>query len=238
MPDVSHPTQAPPQLPSQGVRTLLSLLLFLHLFSLGVVFLSYGNPLGIEEQASLSRRLLDRFSPYVETFNLNLGHRHRVPTPPETARYYLTRGMPSDVDFVVDIDAHKKDGTIEKVVIPPGDLWPHQRYLRFQLLANAIGSLSGNDRVADNEVVELILPKSVAGGVLAKLGATRGTIVCRSHRMLLSDQVGSSNSEERDPFNSRYYSTVLDAQVLVSGGRVDLLKSNPAGEVAPVEKGP
>jgi hypothetical protein len=156
MPDVSHPTQEPPQLPSQGVRTLVSLLLFLHLFSLGVVFMSYGNPLGIEEQESLNRRLLDVLSPYVETFNLNLGHRYRVPTPPETAveptaRYYLTHGKPTDVDFVVEIDARKKDGTAEKVTIPPSNLWPHQRYLRYQMLANAIGSLSGNDLMADNE---------------------------------------------------------------------------------------
>jgi type IV secretory pathway protease TraF len=56
--------------------------------------------------------------------------------------------------------------------------------------------------------------------------------------MLRPQEVASTNSEVRDPFDSRYYSTVFDAQVLVSGGRVDLMKSNPAGEVAPVEKEP
>src|SRR6185295_18151374 len=176
MPDVSRPTEAPPPLPPQGVRTVLSLLLFLHLFSLAVVVVCYGNPLGIEEQASLSRRLLDVLSPYVETFNLNLGHRYQVSTPPNTAvdpiaRYYLTRSFPSDIDFTVEIEARRKAGTTETVVIPPGDLWPTERLRRYQLLANAVGSLSGNEQVAGDDSVELILPKAVAGAVLAQLGA-------------------------------------------------------------------
>ncbi len=241
MPDARRSADAAgPSLPSQEVRTVLSLLIFLHLFSLSVAVLGYGNSAQFHEQF-LGRRLLDVLSPYLDTLNFNLAHRYRVEGSREQpidpiARYYLTRGMHTDIDFGVEITANRQDGGATTVTVPPEGAWGEQRR-RYQALANAIGTLAGNDGTAGGDTAELILPKAVAGGALAELGASRGTIRCRGHLLLSPAAVASSTAGENDPFDARYYENVFDAQVLASGGRVDLLKTAAAGEVAPVEKG-
>ena len=57
--------------------------------------------------------------------------------------------------------------------------------------------------------------------------------------MLMSmENVRSTSSADRDPFDPRRYETLFDAQLILSGGKVLLLKSAAAGEVAPAEKPP
>jgi hypothetical protein len=201
-----------------GPQTFLSLLLFVHFFGIAVALSSYTMA------SQLQQRLLEVL-PYLKTFNFDLTHTYASP-----AKLHLTHGSATDIDFSVEIIAHHADAESETIVIPPAGLLPPQRSRRYQALANVMGSLVGN------EEVEAMLPKTVAGAILRQAGSKRGTIRIKAHYLATMDDLSSSKPERRDPLGPAFYSTVYEAQVLVSKDSVNLLKSAAVGEVAPVER--
>jgi hypothetical protein len=218
-PATQFPISDQPPASSSPVRTLISLLIFIHLFGVSLALLSYTAASPIEQ------RVLE-ILPYLKVLDIDPIH-----TYPSLARWHLTHSMPNDVDFSVEVTAVLSDGGTQTVTIPPPGLWPAQRLRRYQSLANVMGTL------VENEDFESLLPKAIAGSILRQAGSKRGTIRIVAHDLPTMEDMTSSRPERRDPNNAAYRRRVYEAQVLVGKDSVNLLKTSAAGEVAPVERG-
>lgn len=209
------------ELPWSGeVRSLVSLLLFLHLFVLFVAVTTYTRPSGLQE------RLHQLFAPYLRTLHLTA-----FPVTYPFARYHLTHALPTDVDFTCEVEFVGTDGKPETVLIPSGPLWPPIRSRRYQALANATGALS--DEEADEDLAG-ILPRALAASVLARHGVSQGTFRVRAHYLPQIEQMAEVETGKRPAINE---TVTYEAQVIVSGGTVELLKKSRTLEVAPVRPG-
>ncbi len=200
-----------------AAHTLLSLLIFIHLFGVVVALVSYTSA------SPLEQRLLEVL-PYLKTLDFDLIHNY-----PSLARLHLTHSRPTDIDYSVRIDAVMPDNSTQTFLIPPPDAWPGIRQRRYQALANVMGSLAGGDDA------EAILPRAVAGSILRQAGSKRGTIWITAHDLPSMDDLTVGKSDRRDPNSSVYRSGVYEATVLVGKDSVNVMKKSATGEVAPVE---
>jgi len=214
------PTSSPPQLPSETVRGIVSLLIFVHLLALVLAIGSYT-------QASLFQRQLVRaLRPYVRTLNFDLTH-----VFPAVARLHLTHAGPTDVDFQISGQGKLADGKVADWQLPRADLFPPIRRVRDQNLANVIGAMTESEQ----EDREAVLPRSLAAAELRKVAAKSGSITVTAHYLLEIGDLNSTETRLRDPFDASYFRPVFDARVIATpSGGVDLLKSVGKGEVAPV----
>jgi hypothetical protein len=213
------PIADPPANGSSPVRTIISLLIFIHLFGVSLAMLSYTAASPVEQ------RIL-QILPYLKALDIDPIH-----TYPSLARWHLTHSMPTDVDYAVEVTAIKSDGGSQTINIPPPGIWPAQRLRRYQSLANVMGNF------VENEEYESLLPKAVAGSILRRAGSKRGTIRIIAHDLPTMEDLQSGRPERRDANSSTYRRRVYEAQVLVGdNGAVNLLKASAAGEVAPVER--
>lgn len=205
---------------SEGVRTTINLLLFIHLFAVAVAVTSYTNP------SSLQVRLRETLAPYLQSFNFDL-----VPNAYNAAIFHLTHATEDDVDFTIEIDGRRTDGTTPKQTIPPPGLWPPERRRRYQALANAVGALCGNDEL------RLVLPSAIAGGVARQLALTKGSIRVRGHLLQDVTDFDSADPARRDPYGENFFRTALEGSVVISPTEAIVIPKAAAGEVAPVDKG-
>lgn len=162
-PATQFPITDEPPPSSSPVRTLVSLLIFIHLFGVSLALLSYTAASPIEQ------RVLE-ILPYLKVLDIDPIH-----TYPSLARWHLTHSMPTDVDFFVEVTAVMSDGATQTVTIPPAGIWPAQRLRRYQSLANVMGTL------IENEDLESLLPKAIGGSILRQAGSKRGTIRIVAH---------------------------------------------------------
>ncbi len=217
------PTETPTLTPtwSAETRTLVSLLLFAHLFAVVVAVTAYTQP------SALQLRLHRLFSPYLRNLHLTA-----LPNSYPFARFHLTHANTTDVDFSIEIEAHRADGASEVVGLPPTPLQPLVRFRRYQALANATGSLATGEM---GDAVVSILPKTVAGAVLRAENAEGGVIRIRSLGLPDFDDMASLAEMARAAREN--VSTVYEAQVIISPESVELLRKSTTLEVAPVETG-
>lgn len=206
---------------SSEVRSLVSLLLFVHLFAVFVAVTTYTRPSGLQE------RLHQVFGPYLRTLHLTA-----FPVTYPFARYHLTHAMPTDVDFTCEVEFTGSDGP-QTISIPQRPLWPRIRLRRYQALANATGALS--DEEADEDLAG-VLPRAIAGSVLKSHGVGEGTFRCRAHYLPLIEQMAEVDAGRRAPLEN--LRVTYEAQVIASGGNVELLKKSRTLEVAPIESQP
>ncbi|HQU45336.1 MAG TPA: hypothetical protein PK867_21145 [Pirellulales bacterium] len=209
-------TEQDASLPAEWKRTLVSFLIFLHLFALGVAVLSNWNP----SPLALRLRRVPLVKPYLEYLALDQSY---VPL------YGLTFGMTEDADVVAEIDLNLADGSKQSFTLPAAGLAPRQRWRRDARLVETAADMTGDDF----RNVESLLPQAIASHFVAEHGAKGGTIRLRRHALQSMEAMSSSNPKERDPFDPSHYSQVYEARILVSGGQVQLLKSEAAAEVAP-----
>jgi hypothetical protein len=218
-------TATHPQLPephwSPEARTWVSLLIFAHLFAVFVAVTTYTRPSVLEE------RLHDLFAPYLRNLHLT-----SFPVTYPFARYHLTHASPSDVDFSIEIDVDKPDGSKETVTIPPPSLQPLVRFYRYQALANAAGTLAGGE-LADDASAS-ILPKTIAASVLKRRDATGGVIRIRAHG--LTDAADMASLTTLAQAGREKLNTAYEAQLIVGPAGVELLRKSTTLEVAPVER--
>ena len=145
------------------VRTWVSLLLFIHLFAVSVAVTTYTRPSGVQE------RLHALFDPYLRNLHLTA-----FPSSYPFARFHLTHGLATDVNFTVNVNIPTADGKTEKVAIPGDRLQPLVRYRRYQALANAVGHLAqpeGDDSASG------ILPKAIAAPSSPNTGPRKGRFI-------------------------------------------------------------
>ncbi|HVA48669.1 MAG TPA: hypothetical protein VNH11_20045 [Pirellulales bacterium] len=210
-------TEKEASLPAEWKRTLVSFLIFLHLFALGVAVLSNWNP----SPLALRLRRVPFVKPYLEYLALDQSY---VPL------YGLTFGMTEDTDVVAEVDLKLSDGSEQSFSLPASTLAPRQRWRRDARLAETAADLTGENFRA----VESLLPQAIASHFVAEHGAKGGTLRLRRHFQQPITAPSSSDAGERDPYDkSRYYSQVYEARIIVVGGQVQLLKSEAAAEVAP-----
>lgn len=141
-------------LPSEGVRVVVSLLLFVHIFCVLVV-LAFGAT-----GAPLYGQLHDRvpgLRQYLQLLHLDLGF-----------NYQLTSGVPLDFNHFIEVELMMPDGSTETILLPDADTAPRQRRLQLGSLARFAASLVGNDQM------ESILPRQIAESVFRQQGAAAG----------------------------------------------------------------
>jgi hypothetical protein len=217
-----HRQPQQPSAPSSEVRTLVSLLLFIHLFCVAIALSAYAAPSALQE------RIRTFFAPYLATFDFDV-NTNAYPT----GRFYLTHDREEEVDAVIHVEGTLPDGTTQSLTIPEPGLWPPERRRHFQSLANVASAL------VEDEERQAVLPRAIAGSLLGSWGATNGSLRIERHLSQAMEEIGSNDPDRRNPLSTRHYRTAYDARVLVSpDGRVELIKKVAAGEVAPVDKKP
>lgn len=198
---------APDGLPSQGVRTVVSLLLVFHLFALLVAIGSNSGDLSSSLQLQLRRVPL--LMNYLQFLDMDLSY-----------NFALTQDTILDIDHAVTVEFSLPDGGSEQVSLPDDSMWPGTRYRRYQRLAENMADLALDpDR-------EALLPRAIAASVMSRHGVDEATITCRGHYILRPEDVYSSDLSLRDPYHERRYRTVYSAKVLRDGDQVGLVKTS------------
>ena len=208
------------ELPSEGRRTVISFLLFVHLFALGVAIASNAAPV-----SPLRRQLREVpfIRPYLQLLYMDLGY-----------NFHLTYSEEYDTDHFFELELSRKNTSgpeTTKIVLPPSGLRPPIRRGRYHNLALNAARLEGDDQF------ESLLPKAIAKRLLAEAHVTEGNhrIRCRRHYLLTRAMVGSTDPEVRDPFALERYATVYEADVFFDDqGELQIVKTASATETAPV----
>jgi hypothetical protein len=203
---------------SPETRTWVSLLLFAHLFAVFVAVTTYTRP------SLLQDRLHGVFAPYLRILHLTA-----LPVSYPFARFHLTHAGPVDVDFSVEVDVQNPDGSTDTLIIPPA-VQPLVRFRRYQALANAAGALASDEL---GEANASILPRAIAGSVLAREGAGGGVLRIRGHG--LADLEDMASLEAVAQAARENVTDVYEAQIIVSPVGIELLKKSTTLETAPVE---
>ena len=210
-------------LPSEGVRTLVSFLLFVHLFALMVAVASNAGPV------SAMRRALREAKPliaYLQLLHMDLAY-----------NFHLTHATEWDTDHFLEIERDWKgqpDANAARLKLPePGGL-PGIRAQRYHNLARNLAGLVGQDEA------ESILPYAISRGLLAQHGITGGRhrFRCRRHFLLEMREAALIDPADRDPFHSRRYGNVYEADLKFVGGQLLINKVAGAAETAPAARSP
>jgi hypothetical protein len=204
------------------LRTIISFLLFLHLFALTVAVASNAGPVSALRRG-LRRAPLVR--PYLQLFEMDLAY-----------NYHLTFGSEMDCDHFVEMELDwqgRSDPKAGRLVLPEPSLRPRSRRKRYHNLALSMAGLEGQD------AVESLLPLTVSKTLLAEQGITSGTHRFRLRRQMLlrMRDVNSMTPSLRDPYDPRHYATVFEYDVAFAGGELLINRAAEARETAPVERG-
>jgi len=203
-------------MPSQGVRTVISFLLFLHFFAVAIGMASSWSPSAL----TAAVRRVPTVAPYLELLWIDASYfpLHR-----------LTQGNLEDTDALVEIEIQNADGVTTQATFPSDEMWPHQRFRRYARFAEHLAGL------AETESVASLLPQDVAvhfaGDVDPK--KIKGTLRCRRHKMLDLSEATSSDRTVRDPYAERLYEDVYSANVRQFRGQIQVRKIEAKGENAP-----
>jgi hypothetical protein len=220
-------------LPSEGVRVVVSLLLFIHIFCVLVV-LAFGAT-----GAPLYGQLHDRvpgLRQYLQFLHLDLGF-----------NYQHTSGAPLDFNHFFEVELTMPDGSTETIVLPETDVLPRQRRIQLWSLARSAASVVGNEQV------ESLLPRQIAASVFKQHGAAQGheyehTIRLKRHMPPNLDAINAISEGLPPPSNplppEREFPTVYEAKFRMIDGEMVFVKTQlrtsdaAAGAVGPAESAP
>jgi hypothetical protein len=203
--------------PADWARTLVSFLIFLHLFALAVAVLSNWNA----SDLALRLRRVPLIKPYIEYLGFDQSY---VPL------YGFTFGMEEDTDSTIEVALKFKDGSENTWTLPEDDLWPRQRRRHdARLVETAADMMSEEYRDYQG-----IVPQAIAAHFVARHPDVKsGVIRCVRQLQQPMEALASSSPADRDPHDKRWYRQIYEARILVVGGSVKLMKSEAAAEVAP-----
>jgi hypothetical protein len=211
---MSVSSSAPPKqnLP-QGVRTLISFLLFVHLFLLSIAIAANFPPLSAVRE-SLGARLRDKgLLAHLQVLDMDRAYDTR-----------LTHGRRIDIDHQIQGEVFSANGKPVNVNVPPSDglyALRAQRYFalgRSMAMAEALGGEQAG-----------LLPAAVARGLLLETGADRLHLLCRGHFLLSREE----SVQGMDPNAPQKWVTVYEADAELADG--DLIFQQRA---APLETAP
>ena len=202
--------------PSEGVRTVVSLLLFIHLFCVFVALCANYEPSGLQV------RFLRVVRAYTQLLNFDLNQ-----TP-----YQLTHAEAIDVDHRIEVlpaDSDENDPTAWRRIVsghPAGERY--KRYERLGEIVDVSTELGIDRRVAT-------LASSVGAYSLAQEKIRPKQIRFRRHSLVSLEAYSPQGTpEDRDPHSPRYFSVIYAANAVVdeSTGTVEVVKIESASDVA------
>lgn len=206
--------------PSEGVRSLVSFLIFVHLFALLIGILSGEVP----SQLEVAMARLPGLRQYRQILGMDLPY-----------SFYFTRGNEPggdlDIDYKLTATLKGADGATETVEFPNADMRPHQRYHRYQALAKQLATFA-SETAPEPRNLEL-LAQAIAGGLLRAYDAQAVEIRCRGE---LTPPVMEEYQPEQDTRNN--FKDAYDVRAFLADDQVELLKKEPARDTAPPPKSP
>jgi hypothetical protein len=206
--------------PSEGVRSLVSFLIFLHLFALLIGIFSNEVP----SQLEMALGRLPGLRQYRQVLGMDLPY-----------TFYFTRGNEPggelDIDYTLTATLKGADGATETIELPSADMWPHQRFHRYQALAKQL-AMFASETAPEPRNLEL-LTQAVAGGLLRAYDAQAVEIRCRGELTPPVMEEYQPEQDTRDKFRDAY-----DVRAFLADGQVELLKKEPARDTAPPPKSP
>ena len=220
-------SQSPAEMPSQGIRTTISFLLFVHFFCVTIALT------GAFAASPLQARLARMMRPYTQflAFDLNKS----TFFAPFSAPYYLTHGREFDVDHLIEVELVAADGAETRVLRLPEDEYPGGlAHDRRQTLAKLM-RLMAPDEVDSEEVLSLFA-QTMGGYLLQENDATSSKFRVRRHLLISIETNNTGSAEQRDPYSAALYSTAYEALVeLADDGEILVIKQSTTSEVAPVD---
>ncbi len=224
---MATPAQAPAL--SDTARTVISLLLFVHLFALAVAILSNTSPLPEPDQAALpdlkrQLRQVPGLVPYLQWLDMDFGYTGGDRY--QSADYHLTHNTFWDLAYRVELTLKLPDGSEQQVVIPNDSLQPGLRRLHYQMLATRMARLEGYDGP------DAQLPLAVAAHYVKRFGATGGRLRLVGEMQRTMEELnglGRPAGEEPPALEPR---VALDYYVLVQGESVSLLRAESTRDAA------
>jgi hypothetical protein len=197
---------------SSPLRSLASLLIFIHLFCLAVAITANQAPSPLQE------RLLEIFRPYTQLLNFDVSF----------IRFDLTQETADDADHRIEYLPEGADpANAEAWVQLTAGVKGSDRRLRYQRLAgltNFFGS-RGDDATC------AIFASAIGTHLAQQRQQPIDQVRLRLHLLQSPEQIVSANLEERDPNSSRFFQELYRARVIDGGLAVQ--KVEDATQVAP-----
>ena len=188
---------------SELTRNILTLLLLLHFFALGVAIVSnFGARGGLR----MHLRKVPGVRPYLQLLNMDTAYDYR-----------LVHGTREDWDFQCEVVSDSDEDAIQLV---SQDLWPGIRLRRYLMLSHHAAVNVGDDPI------ESILPAALASGMLRRHGRSEGSFL---FRCLGLEPLGLED-EERRPDRTFLTSTVYEADLLPAAGGWEPAKRSAVSE--------
>jgi hypothetical protein len=210
------------ELPSSGVRTIVTLLLLWHLFAVGLAWLTNLTltPSLLLVQTKENTPLL---APYLRTLWMDVGYGFR-----------WTSGQPSDVGCALVADVTLPDGSVKRVVLP-GLETPGRRREQYEKLANeagVVGINGGSDEAEESASRVLML---VGGELLRDNKSDKLEVSVRRPREERAEALVSVPLAQREVANDRDYDTAYRAAITRDkDNQLSLIKLEAASRSAPV----
>jgi hypothetical protein len=208
-----------PTFPAEGMRTLLSLLLFAHFFALGSGILSNGTASRLELLARRAKVLTG----YLQILGLDASY-----------QFHLTYGDASDFDHFVTAEFSTTDGQTATRTLPALGVFPGHRYRRLERLARAIATPP-----AEGDPFDLVA-RRLAVYWMAETGALHGTLRAPEANVELLREEGTLESPRwtnSADFRDRYYRDGYEAYAILVDGEVELMRTAEPAETAPSPAG-
>ncbi len=207
-----------PELPAEGFRTLLSFLLFLHLFALFVAVASNVGPVSAVRRQLANVPLV---RPYLQWLHMDLGY-----------NYHFTHATELDVDHVIELELGQAADGAAAVQFPVQGLRPRVRARRYGNLMYTLSRRLGDDSVGG------VLPVEISQRLLAERQIDRGKHQLAVKRQLLipRESMEALDPAVRDPYDPQWYETVYRANLSFFQSRLHLTKAAGAGENAAVRQ--
>ena len=211
----AHPpsSAARRQLP-QAVRTLISFLLFVHLFFLAVAIAASFPPLSPLRQ-SLGARLREKgLLAHLQVLDMDRAYDMR-----------LTHGRRIDIDHEIQADLYTAGSQQPQTVkLPDNGAWRLLTAPRYRALAKnvAFAESLGGTRAG-------VLPAAISRGLLIEQRADRLVFQCRGHFVLSREE----SARGLDPVAPEKWLTVYQADAKLADGEVVFQQRASALETAP-----
>lgn len=209
-----------------ATRTLVTLLLLVHLFFVAVATWSRFAP------SPVQARLLDRFAFYTRSLQLDPDFTAES-LRPEPYRFaaeplFLTHATEDDVDYRIELLPAGQDLADDAAwVVLGADSWRGgESWRRHQRLGKFMAAVSPDDASVAR------IAQSVAGHAQQQRELAASQIRCRRHMLQGMTEVTQGTLEEQDPNSAVYFRTPYAANVLLLESGVQVVKIDEASQVA------
>ncbi len=215
-----------PGMPSEGIRTVVSLLLFVHIFVVFLAVMTSSDSGGSDFLRDMKEKTgLDS---YLTQLWLDRGY-----------DYYLMNDQ--DWDFRLEATVHYADGHADDPILLPEPNLSLERRQRYQQLAGLVAQNIARATSPDAREIDVerksILPQSIGGALLEQHpGAESVGLKCIYHRGISREELRSENPKDNDPFNPQYFTTSSDINIVMDHGTPTVFENLTPLEVSPVHR--